>query len=165
MIRSLFLMMAFLAGCAAGPYRTGSIVINKFTMINMENSNPFDIRPDVLQTVQDSVQKQIVSAIQERGHFKIAQSCKDAEYELVGEFTHMNVRINSHYRFVTITVSREFEADAEGYLVKCGTGERITEFGVGCNDEDFASAVQDMADDVVDQIEREPAPKQSKPQA
>lgn len=154
-MRNIFLLgLIVLSGCTTTPYRTGSIVVNKFTTASMENRNPIDIRPDVLQIVQDSVQRDIVKFLQEKGRMKIAQSCKDADYELVGSFTEMDMKIDSHFRLVTVTVSREFTADIEGRLIDCKTGKTIKEFSVDENDENVANATECLAESVISKIEK-----------
>lgn len=151
--------VSVLTGCAATTPRLGTIVINKFASDVYETNNPMQVKDDVVERLSRDLHKSILKHIKSDSKLEIVPDCSTGDFELTGKFEKVNVEIDSHYRFVTIKVSQEFKVDIVAELKSCKTGELLVALDPGADDEDMASLIDSLGEDIVGEISRVKVPK------
>jgi hypothetical protein len=148
--------MAIISGCSTAPFRTGSVVIDKFDTSKYRTSNPVFIKADVADYVREHLHDGLRQYLLQDSKLTIAENCSSGDYRLVGRIKEINTDVESHYRFVTVTVNNNFEIDAEGELVSCKSGDKIAEFSVSKDEDRMDKAVDELAEKIVAKIRRDP---------
>src|SRR5690242_9735796 len=92
MNRLFFVILSLftVTGCSLAPLRTGSIVVDKFSIDSYKTSNPVSIKKDVAEHVRDGLQREILRSVMEDSKLSIANSCDHADYRLVGTIKEIN---------------------------------------------------------------------------
>ena len=148
-------VLVLLTACAPTQPRTGSIVINKFSIEGYKTDNPFQVKKDALETMRDELHNSIIAYVTKDTKMTIVPDCTTGDFELTGRFEEVNSKIDSHWRVVTITVNQLFDVDIDGQLKRCRTGEKLVEFGPSKSGESMASVIDGLADKIVSKISKE----------
>lgn len=135
--------------------RTGSVVVEKFSINGYKTSNPVNIKKDVAEYVQDGLQREILNYLKQDSKLTAADSCDMADYRLVGSVKEINSDIESHYRFVTVTVNNKFEVDIEGALLRCKDGFQVAEFSSSKDEEKMDKLLEKLAGSVVKDVRKD----------
>lgn len=156
MTKVILLILAFIVtGCAQHPMRTGQIVINKFDIKDYQTNNPLQVKDDVVERLSGDLHKALLKYIPQDSKMTVSKECKEGDFELTGKFEKVDVKIDSHFRLVTIKVTQEFSVDVSGELKKCKTGEVIARFESDKDNEDMKSVIDDLAENVVHKIKKD----------
>lgn len=164
-MRSIFasvLAIALLAGCAPTQPRTGSIVINKFSVEGFKTDNPFQVKRDAVEMMRDELYNSIIEKVKNETKMTIATDCSTGDFELTGRFEEINSKIDSHWRVVTVTVNQMFDVDTDGLLKRCLTGETVVEFGPSKSGESMSDVIESLAEKIVSEISKERLPVPTK---
>ena len=152
----MILWMSLLVGCTQPvPYRTGTIVLQKFGIEDYKNPNPVAIRKDVAESLRDTLHRELLAELQDESKLKIGKDCGDADFELTGRFVSINQELDSHYRFVTVTVEQKFEVGVQGQLKRCRSDEVLVTFDEMEDDEDMSNLLDNLASYIVSEINRD----------
>lgn len=159
MKHSIWAILAFvlLSACAPTQPRTGSIVINKFSIEGYKTDNPFQVKKDAVEMMRDELYSGIIAYVKKDTKMTIVPDCTTGDFELTGRFEEINSKIDSHWRVVTITVNQLFDVDIDGQLKRCRTGEKLVEFGPSKSGESMANIINHLAKKIVSKISKEPA--------
>jgi hypothetical protein len=149
------LVCTIMAGCASHPLRTGKIVVTPFDTKDYKTNNPMQVRDDVAERLSRDLQKSIIKYINEDSKMTMAKDCSDGDYILTGRFEQIDSSIDSHWRFVTVTVNQKFDVDIEGFLKSCKTGKELKRFDPGKGGEDMSSMIDSLGDKVVSNIRKD----------
>lgn len=158
MIRPLFMpLVIFLflfTGCAPTAYRTGNITIGKFTVADSEEFRALEIRPEDTERARVGFQKFLAEEILKETRMTPSDQCSD--YQVEGQITKIDPKIDSHFRMFAVTVSKEYEFEVEGVLRDCNTGAIFQEFDFGKTDSNFGDAMESVAAKVAKKIAKRP---------
>jgi len=157
-IISSALALALLAACAPTQPRTGTVVINKFSIDGYKTDNPFQVKKDAVEMMRDELHKSIIENITTNTKMKIAPDCSTGDFELTGRFEEINSKIDSHWRLVTVTVNQLFDVDIDGQLKRCKTGETLMEFDPSKSGESMSEVIESLAGKIVSEISKERVP-------
>lgn len=151
----LFIVLFVASGCTSAPFRTGSVAIEKFSIENYKTSNPVDIKKDVAEFVQKGLYQELHSHMLRDSKLTTAADCSVADYRLTGTITQIDSQIESHYRFVTITVNQNFEVEVEGSLFRCSTGEKVLDFSVDEERDKMDEVAEELAEEIIGKIRKD----------
>ena len=152
----MILSLSLLVGCTQPvPYRAGTIVVHHFGIEDYKNHNPVAIRKDVAENLRETLHRELLTEVQDESKLKIGKSCEDADFELTGRFESVNQELDSHYRFVTVTVEQKFEVSVQGQLKRCRSGEVVVTFDQSEDDEDMSNLLDNLASHIVSEINRD----------
>lgn len=156
----VLLLVLVCAGCAPTQLRTGPLVVNKFEVAGFKTDNPFYVKRDAVETMRDDLHKAILRYVATDTKFNVVNECSENAWELVGRFEEINAKIESHWRFVTISVNNEFDVSLDGHLQKCGSAQKIAEFELDESGDNMSDIIDEIGENVVYQVknERIPAP-------
>lgn len=152
---AIILPLFLFAACTPGPYRTGTIVVNKFEIEDYKNPNPIAIRKDVAENLRDTLYRELLAELHNESKFKIGTDCGNSDFELTGRFASINQKLDSHYRFVTVTVEQKFEVSVQGQLKSCRSGKVLATFDQSEDDEDMSNLLNNLASHIVSDINRD----------
>lgn len=144
-----------MTGCASHPMRTGRLVVNQFEAKGYTTNNPLQVKDDVAERLAENLHNAILGYVAKDTKMTLAKDCSDGDYELVGKFEKIDSKIDSHWRFVTVTVNQNFDVKIVGTLKKCKTGETVVDFDSGDDDENMSSVIDNIADDVVSDVRKD----------
>lgn len=156
-MKKIFLMVAAVAlsGCAATQPRTGSIVVHKFAYDEMKTDNPFLVKKDSVDVLSNDLTAKLIEQIKSNSKMTISKDCSGADFELVGKFESINARVDSHWRFVTVTVNNLYEIDTDVKLKRCNTGELLDDWGPSKSGENVSDLIGDLAEYIGERVSRE----------
>jgi hypothetical protein len=157
MKRYFLVICLLLCGCTTPsiPVKSGTIVLQKFTVDGYTSADPTSMKNDVAEWIQELLQKNITSSIYEDTPLTVVESCELADYLLTGHISRINTIENRIYRgFVLFSTDRYFEVQINGNLTRCKTEEQIAEIKTKIVDEKIDGLMAHAAHDITNGIKR-----------
>jgi hypothetical protein len=156
-MKKLIIGMAIvvMAGCANHPMRTGKLVVNQFEAKSYTTNNPMQVKDDVAERLSENLRTEILRRLSKDTKMTMAKDCGDGDFELTGRFTEINSEIESHWRFILMTMNQKFDVYVTGSLKKCKTGETIAKFELDNDDENMTAVIDDIGKNVVGNINKD----------
>lgn len=137
-----------LTGCAAPktivPY---SVALEKFDISSTKINNPIDLKHDVVVSIRDIINAEMVEDLQDNKRLVLDASCATATYKLEGKikkiYSQMKVFGVNRYRM---------EIDAEAWLKKCSDGSVVAHAKADDTDNDIGHVTRTIAGDLVESL-------------
>lgn len=144
----LVIVAIALTGCAApktiAPY---SVALEKFDISSTKINNPIDLKPDVIMSIIDMINVEMVEDLQDNKRLVLDASCATATYKLEGKikkiYSQMKVFGSSKYRM---------EINAEAWLKKCSDGSVVARAEADDTDNDIGHVTRTIAGDLVESL-------------
>jgi len=153
----LLCLCALAMGCTPAPFRTGSIKINKFDTAGFKTSNPIDVNNRVAENISNTLDADIRKFIKQDSKLQIVDVCQDGGYELNGRLEEVSTETDHKYRVVYVASIRKFKVGIEAWLFRCGATAPLFDITEDTEDEDMMEISQDLAENIVGSIRRDPA--------